>query len=384
MKKLVIILFVLISIAINVSYAGNIHAIIFAATSDETAGDGSRVSFDVMKKEINYIQEYTSLRLETHYYTGNRFSRSSVEYAINNLRCGSDDVILFYYIGHGFRYRGQTDNYPTLAFVQDYNRDEVISFDWIARQLKNKGARLTIAIADACNNETTLDYSDYSNPIKGHTALSMNRRDRQRYKELFENSRGHVTISSSEPGQFSWISPDDGGYFTQAFVEVLKEYTGLSGKAEWKALFSQVRRRTQKIAQINDKGDQNPQSDISVSGASQISYNDNWMHSNNTDAHYNTNNYNSTYVVAKCTFYSNNSQIYFVMSDGSVLLVDGWGNKVQIGYTTATVLPQSFVWSIRDYYNSVWEVDYNGTIWYWQPNGYGGGQWFVHGVAYTY
>ena len=56
-----------------------------------------------MKDEVNRITGYTGMSLNQKFFKGNDFKSQIVLDAINNLRVEPNEVILFYFSGHGFR-----------------------------------------------------------------------------------------------------------------------------------------------------------------------------------------------------------------------------------------------------------------------------------------
>ena len=370
------------------SYTQTLYAIVVAGTNmpGNTLKIGLTKSFHDITNEIELIPQYTNLRLVKDYLTGDDFSGNNLRSVVNNLYCNSNDVIIFYYIGHGFRYDNQTSQWPNLCV--GYNDNTSVSFQWVINQLKSKGAKLTITVAECCNREIGMPEPVVKN-IKGVASLSFNIRNPERYKELFENTRGAIIASSSKPGETSVVSDDDGAFFTEALTGEIKEQTGISNSADWNVIFEKAKKRTTSFIQIGSmfhKGDysQHPQFVINVTGTSQpnttwngtIASNQNVFQQQPTHFQYNNFYQPQQFVVAKIVNF-NNDGVFFLMSDNYIVKYNPYnGSLHMIGYRAASMQPQMFQWDfvnpISPYQTDVFGVDYQGFV--WQFNNYYGWQ----------
>ena len=240
----------------SLTYGQTIHAIVFAATNDATIGDGSQKSFNLISNEVETIINQTGLRSKLYYRTGEAFTLGSYQSVINDLEeiNLSQDIILFYFLGHGY----QSNNpYPNVVFkntsgvVSEQDLDEAsVNLEDISRELNQKGARLTIVIGEACNNELDLESGSYTQTEDVVTNLTPPLSTPSKYRRLFLQAEGSILVSSSRSGQPSYISKSEGGAFTQSFLKALHKQTQKSNlsKAHWIALFDDARKRTQALA----------------------------------------------------------------------------------------------------------------------------------------
>lgn len=199
-----------------------LHAIVVADTNDETIGLGVQKDVKNIKELLDSIAQYTGLRLESDYISGSQFNRYNVEQSVNRLSVGTNDVVIFYYTGHGARELDKKSKWPSLAVEGVHSSvrlGEFLEFDWVIEQLKNKNPRFLIAIADACNN------SIFASPLPGSKSRSFP--SEAAYRHLFLNHQGTLIASSSKPGQKSWTSGSSGSLFTQAFLMGLEAYMTL-------------------------------------------------------------------------------------------------------------------------------------------------------------
>ena len=379
-----ILLFLLLSLT---SYTQTIYAIVVAGTNmpDAVLSEGLTKSFKNIDHELELIPQYTNLKLKKYYLTGSDFSGNKLRNTIRNIHCTGNDVIFFYYLGHGFRYNNQTNQWPNIFVGYNNNitnsqlRNTSIPFQWIINQLNSKGARLTITIDESCNSKINIP-TPVEKEIKGLGSLALNIRNPERYKELFEYSKGTISASSSKPGQTSVVSSDDGGYFTESFLEELKEQTAISSSADWRTLLEKTKERTATLTKISRIFDakiplQEPQFVINITGGNRPANNWNGIISSSSNvfqqqpANF---QYDNVYrpqhfVVARIVNFHNNG-VFFLMSDNYIVKYNPYtGGLNMIGYRAASMQPQIFQWDfvnpISPYQTDVFGVDYQGFVW---------------------
>ncbi|MCK4501067.1 caspase family protein [Candidatus Babeliales bacterium] len=380
------------------TYNQTLHAIIVAATNEDNhvIRKGIQLTVDAMEDEIDLIHKNTKLTTKYYKVTGQDFESAKLRHTIDNIYCNNDDVIFFYFDGHGFRYRDQIDKWPILAVGYDIHSIQEafkygVPFSEIIESLKNKGARLTFMIADCCNSATS-----YSTPVDkeiiGQASLSFSIRLPERFRELYENSSGTIIASSSIPGQESRVSNVYGSYFTSSLIEVHKELTSISNNANWEDILEKSKNRTIRITELNNKKEQIPQFEVNVNTIfanpgfnwnGVINSNRNVFRETPSNFQYN-NQYNYyQYPVARIVMFNNN-KVFFLMSDNYIVEYAPYrGGLILTGYRAFSSQPQRFQWDIVNpispYQSIIYGVDYNGMMWSW--NNYSM-RWENVGVVY--
>lgn len=227
---LILVLFLVISSYVTAQ--STLHAIIVVKTEDtarEFPSDPKpawKLSMEKIEDEINRIGIYTDLRIKKHYFIGEQFDKKNLLQEINTLQIGEDDVIWFYYAGHGY---GDSDcKYPNMVVSRKKDDDGnklYISSDEphvslsscnIQDMLLRKNARLTINLYETCNY--------FTKDGKGDGGFVINNYVEENYKVLFEEARGYLFITASKNGQYAGWNTEVGGYFTHWFLERLHYY----------------------------------------------------------------------------------------------------------------------------------------------------------------
>lgn len=246
--------------------AQTLHAIIFANTKspgdpnrpgDVGIGPSVTVDLERMSLEMTTIASFINYNLKKYYYydTPDRFSRNSLLNVLNNLSCGKDDIVFFYYSGHGGRYANEESDYPEMILRVPYGSatsDEVYPLYDVYKKVMSKSPRLTIVLGDLCNSVWKDAYKDYSSS-KGASVKSTPVCDI--YKNLFLNVKGGVIATSSKPGQTSGALLDIGGLFTASFLDCLGLAVNQEINVSWDILLEAAKSVVQKRAWPDDNGE---------------------------------------------------------------------------------------------------------------------------------
>lgn len=267
MRKFIFIAFVL-SIITPVSIIGQtFHAIIFANTQNSGIGESVAVDLKRMGLEMTTIAKSIGYTLKKYYYYGaqENFNRNNLETVLTNLSCAPNDIVFFYYSGHGGRAMNEKTDFPEMClFVNDENfksNAQLYPLHDVYSRIRKKHPRLTIVMGDLCNTIWEGFYRNENAASKGATILSKGTCDV--YKNLFLNAQGGLIAASSEPKYTSgcyvfkengnWYNA--GGYLTHSFLCALQYFVSQSKNVSWNSLMDNTIARTRNLTK--DKKDNN-------------------------------------------------------------------------------------------------------------------------------
>lgn len=265
MKKILTFAFVLL-VAIS-SGAKTIHWLTFVDTTDKNVGsldiNGHKVLYDNFINEVNAALADNGFDSDVQDFTGTNVSPENCKSAVQLLRVNKDDIIVFYYIGHGGRpntLSGEIEQHPfPQIYLAQSNPDRCIPLEWIHNTLKAKGARLSVTIGMACNS------LDNGMSVKRGPTFSVNygesKMDARKLKhiqELFLNAKGNIIATSALPTQSSIgaetiFGPMD--FYSAAICEVFKnELTSWTGTFSWENFLDRV----EDLVKTASNGEQTP------------------------------------------------------------------------------------------------------------------------------
>lgn len=227
------------------------HAIIFANTKNDNIGQSVQVDYDRMLLETKTVAKSIgySLKKYTYYGTAMSFNRDNLDRVIDGLSCGPQDIVFFYYSGHGGRAMNEDTNFPEMClFVNEVDfvgMHQYYSLHDVYTRLLKKKPRLVIAMGDLCNSTMTWYEKPTKSASQGPSELSKG--TCEVYRNLFLDVTGGFIMASSKPKVTSTclVSGSNpqrhlGGNFTHYFLENLQNSVSHDVDLGWNELLDKV------------------------------------------------------------------------------------------------------------------------------------------------
>lgn len=202
--------------------APTLHFIMAANTNVSDIGSACKVDLSNAQSEFRGIAHALGLNYSESIIAGNNYGRQNLFDTVDNLKASDNDIVVFIYSGHGFRFDDQKDYYPNLdltATSYDNLADNYVALSDVYSVLKNKGARLCLVFSDCCNSKI-----GQNRPVVASNSLfSRNNTsfDKAKLQKLFLGSQGSVIASAAQPGEYSWCGMN-GGFFMLSLIESLR------------------------------------------------------------------------------------------------------------------------------------------------------------------
>jgi Caspase domain len=187
--------------------------------------------------------------------TGRDFNKQTVLNKINSfLKPGPNDIVVFYYAGHGFRMPkdGRPGPYIDLRdVVLDRTKryqDNSLSTEDIKDMIRKKGARLNLIISESCNDTITKTNPMVKEPAiagkKGGFGMNWST---QNCRDLFLNATPTTILAAAaSPYQLAISNSEFGGYFSTFFRNNLELHMGYSKtNVKWESIFEQTRQQAE-------------------------------------------------------------------------------------------------------------------------------------------
>ncbi len=271
MLKKVFLVFLLMVMALP-TYAdtehssGTLYALLMVKTEDEMseAKDPKpawKLSLGRIEKELDRVEEYTSLRVKRIYFTGSNFDGEQLQAYIKQMQVSTNDVIWFYFAGHGFgnnacRYpqlvasRQKVDGQKIYGSGAELTESDVaLSSCSLHNSLKAKKPRLLISLLETCN------YNVDDDPFGGKLELLEDFKA-ENYQVLFEETIGNLYITASKTGQLAGWNTEIGGFFTEMFLTELHnrlDNPKTVAPCDWYIIGSKTMTRLRKWTKANER-----------------------------------------------------------------------------------------------------------------------------------
>ena len=206
-----------------VNTGATLHLVVIANTLIGDIGAGCAADRDKLDYEFKGIADALGFNYRKYIADGNNFNKTSVQNTLNEVAPGNNDIVIFVYRGHGFRWNNQKDAYPMMdlrsSSYMNIEQSTSLALSDVYNTLRNKGARLNIVLADCCNNNVGLNQTTTASFLNSQTD---NKPDVAKLKKLFVTSRGILISAAAHSGELSWSNPF-GGFFTLSFIQAMKD-----------------------------------------------------------------------------------------------------------------------------------------------------------------
>lgn len=228
--------------------AKTIHAIAFCNTNDAKVGQAAVVSHDMFNNELSNLAYLLNYDYDFVDYVGNDCSKENLEKKISSITSTPEDIVIFYYFGHGTRAEGQTSPFPQMCLKYEiYDQDKFVPVQYVINRLENQPAHLKLIISMCCNNVVG-GVSPKNTMCDAMGPTSLNRINVKNYQKLFNDFTGTLAITGSEPGQYSWCNSKYGGIFDVVFWAAMEAVGNNELPADWNSIFTAVQGKTDEIA----------------------------------------------------------------------------------------------------------------------------------------
>ncbi len=248
--------------------ATRLHLVVVANTNDLKIGKTCAIDKDATRSVFGEVAEFLGIQFVPTVIEGNEFSKVNVDKAINALRPGPNDIVVFYYSGHGFSDSRDGYHFPYMDLrdksFQPFGGQYTINMEAVYQKIRAKGARLNLVLSDCCNNDPRQTNNVSSEAPS--TRTSSIGWDKNKCLALFMNQkRMSILMTAAQKGELSAGNAHDGGFFTFNFRESLEKQIGLFDKSKevsWNSILNMA--RTQTIARANRTRCRQPDESLKV------------------------------------------------------------------------------------------------------------------------
>lgn len=247
----------------NNTSSSTLHLILVTNSNDATLGSGFAANHKKIRSLFKDAALASGMKVDIKEVIGDDFNKQNIASAVSSVTTSENDVVIFYYSGHGFRFKDQKSQWPQMDLRQGAYQDlatNTLNIDNdVYKPLSKKNPRLLMVIGECCNVDAGVGTPSKTDPVTMAPAGNVFNNDMVR--NLF-SSKGKVLLATSKPYQSSWYYITYGGYFCNSFISSFLNDVGItSNKAQvnWKDIFNEAVSATKKRAATDeDPSLQNP------------------------------------------------------------------------------------------------------------------------------
>lgn len=227
------------------AFGAHLYSVIVADTKDDDIGVDCDSDYKKVVGWTKKIAKFTGLKLVNVHLQGNAAAPGNILKKIDSFQVSEDDVIFFYYTGHGYRTRamGKNPPWPVYEFPES---NQGLESEYVMLKLQEKKPRFLLAINDCCNvflkkNEEEPEIVPVKLKIQNedeNTAIN-------HYAQLFLKARGFIKVASAAPGEYSYTTEEKGkfgGKYTMAFLKSFEKAVASKKKTTWYAILDKAER----------------------------------------------------------------------------------------------------------------------------------------------
>lgn len=230
MKRLMII--ALLSVSITVAYSQTFHTIIMVNKEEPNRQVDRTADYNNMSSFFTKIAQSLGYKNNMQRFSGQSFKATSALQAIESLNVDINDIVVFYYSGHGANW--DDDEWPHMAFL-DRQYGETTIYNKLREKFVN--AKLILCISDCCNMDSEGARREKRTYSGFDPALT---------KKLFTDFEGHRSyiISASIRGQYSYSNIQSGALFGIALREAVSSALIGNIQPNWVYVLEKAKSRT--------------------------------------------------------------------------------------------------------------------------------------------
>ena len=212
-------------------------------SDDETIGKRCKEDLDGITYLFDEVADWLDFdMIEPEIIKGDQFSKAAVNDAIDNWlpsqQPDKNDIVIFYYSGHGFRYANDASDYPRMWLKNGDNKDPQINNLRIEEDVYDRiiktGAGVNIILSDCCNTYAPGENANFDNanvPVRQrieHKHKQSNdgqtSNDDDYGDKLFISEQPvSILATAAEKNEFAAGKEDVGGFFTYYLIEALED-----------------------------------------------------------------------------------------------------------------------------------------------------------------
>lgn len=224
-----------------------LYLLVVTNVNDATIGNAVAKDKARCIETFNGLASYLGIKIIVDTVSGKNYSKKSVEQAIQRMRPSSNDIVVFYYSGHGFRKNNDGKQFPWIDLrskPKDNYLLTTMNMEDVFKIIQKKGARFNLVLSDCCNSDVEAPVPVGTKPFK--TKGSGIQWNEDNCRTLFLNkSRMSILATAAQNGQKAACNMEFGSFFSFFFKGSMENYCSrLQTNVSWDKVFTDTKTQT--------------------------------------------------------------------------------------------------------------------------------------------
>lgn len=212
-------------------------AILLGDVEDVRLGEAVDRDLLMMRQHAYEAAKHCGMRFAEVVLSGESANQESI-HALTLLPIRSEDVVLFYWSGHGIRTTDKTSPFPFLHL----GKTAMVALDDVIDHFHAKAPRLLVVIADCCNTDRPSFMLPEQLAFKT-TVWTLQSCMERLYQSLYLQRSGTIVMLSASPGGKSSASTLRGSLFTRSFLIACSDALLSDATPSWETLFDETKEK---------------------------------------------------------------------------------------------------------------------------------------------
>ena len=223
--------------------AQEVHVLLVIMDSDPDIGYSVKMDSQNMKEMLRDVDDVYDTNIKTLYSSAGQTTIANIKDEIRALRPGRDDVVLFYFAGHGgMMSQADRRTYLLVSEPKAPNKLDMLLRSDLEAEIEKHSCRLKLIITDCCSSAPASSDSEREIDFTGTDTVESGV-----IRNLFAEHTGLLHVNGATEGQKGFSSSaTDGGIFTDAFIDAISQDSDVNedGFVEWGEVFTVARKQT--------------------------------------------------------------------------------------------------------------------------------------------